>query len=434
MTDKNVLLVEEQALHEQEQGLVHMEAQLHTQEQGIAQMERAFLKKTKALLNHASYVKEQETSLLRRAEAMGPRARALAIDILAASDSQISAFDGDLGRLAERQVLLQRRKDLMSARMALLEEREAMYAARADALDNAESQVGDLEQKLVRRESVVSETARKVFAAASNLEDDDDDEPAPVASYASMPRTERQATAPIARQPAEARGQSSEHPDEGPSAARVRALTPTLDQRGLRSEASADPNAQAAVRALEPSLNGQRTGPLGGRAPAEAPSHDLDTMRDGEAIAGEPMRVASGEVDQEGDDDSLGGVSRAEDRATRKRASARARVRTNQFKITLEAHLDATEPHHFFRYENDGPTDLPGLFIATPNLLKVGREVRIRVGRSGQFLEATGIVAWRRQRGDTGGTPGMGIELLNLSEPERNLVGKWITDKAPVTI
>ncbi len=428
MIDKNVLLVEEQALHEQEQGLVHMEAQLHTQEQGIAQMERAFLKKTKALLNHASYVKEQETSLLRRAEAMGPRARALAIDILNASDSQIGAFDGDLGRLPERQALLQRRKELMSSRMALLEERESMYAARSEALENAESQVGDLEQKLVRRESAVSETARKVFAAASNLEDDDD-EPAPVASYASVPRTERQATAPIGRQPSEGRAQT----EESPSAARVRAHTPSLDQRAqLRSDVN-DQNAQSAVRTLEPGMNGQRTVPLAGRAPAEA-SHDLDTMRDGEAIAGEPMRVASGEVDQEGDDDSLGGVSRAEDRATRKRASARARVRTNQFKITLEAHLDATEPHHFFRYENDGPADLPGLFIATPNLLKVGREVRIRVGRAGQFLEATGIVAWRRQRGDTGGTPGMGIELLNLSEPERNLVGKWIKDKAPVTI
>jgi len=77
---------------------------------------------------------------------------------------------------------------------------------------------------------------------------------------------------------------------------------------------------------------------------------------------------------------------------------------------------------------------LPGLFIATPNLLKVGREVRIRVGRAGQFLEATGIVAWRRQRGDPGGEPGMGIELLNLSDSERELVSKWIKDEAPVTI
>lgn len=395
MTDKNVLLVEEQALHEQEQGLVHMEAQLHTQEQGVAQMERAFLKKSKALLNHASYVKEQETSLLRRAEAMGPRSRQLASDLLAESDSQVGSFDGDLGRIADRQALLARRKELMSLRMALLEEREAMYSARTEALERAESQVGDLEQKLVRRESAVSDTARKVFSAASN-EDEDDEEPAPARDYASP--------SPV-------------------SAARVRQHTPSIEV-----------TAQAAARAVEP--NG-RAQPLA-RSPAEAfmPVSNVvqDNLRDGPAIAGEPLRMASGEVEQEDEDEGIGGVSRAEDKATRKRASARARVRTNQFKITLEAHLDATEPHHFFRYENDGEADLPGLFIATPNLLKVGREVRIRVGRSGQFLEATGIVAWRRQRGDTGGTPGMGIELLNLSEPERNLVGKWIKDKAPVTI
>ena len=109
-------------------------------------------------------------------------------------------------------------------------------------------------------------------------------------------------------------------------------------------------------------------------------------------------------------------------------------MRTNQFKITLEAVLESTEPHHFFRYENDGAEDLPGLFIATPNLLKVGREVRVRVGRDGRFLEATGIVAWRRQRGDSGGVPGMGIELLNLSEPERVQVTKWNQEKPPVTI
>lgn len=401
MTDKNVLLVEEQALHEQEEGLVQMEAQLHTQEQGQAQAERAFLKKSKALINHASYVKEQETSLLRRAEALGPRAHAMASQLLAESDAQVGPLEFDLGRVHDRQSLLQRRKELMSQRMALLEEREALYAARAEALERAESQVGDLEGKLVRRESAVSDTARKVFSAASALDDDDDADPAPSATYTGLNA-----------------GASTGHVGVG----RVRHHTPALDV-----------TTQAAVRALEPATPAPRTGSYA-RVPAEAPRPE-EPLRDGPAIAGEPMRMASGETEHaEDEDDSLGGVSRAEDKATRKRASARARVRTNQFKITLEAHLDHGEPHHFFRYENDGPTDLPGLFIATPNLLKVGREVRIRVGRAGQFLEATGIVAWRRQRGDAGGTPGMGIELLNLSEPERHVVGKWITDKAPITI
>jgi len=347
----------------------------------------------------------------------------MAAQLLSESDAQVGPLEFDLGRVHDRQSLLQRRKELMSQRMALLEEREALYAARAEALERAESQVGDLEGKLVRRESAVSDTARKVFSAASSLEDDDDSEPAPSVTYTGASSGAATGHVSVGRGQASApaatsgRGQAA----GSASASRVRHLTPALDV-----------TTQAAVRSLEPSTT-PRTGSFS-RVPAEAQRPE-EPLRDGPAIAGEPMRMASGETEHiEDDDEGLSGVSRAEDKATRKRASARARVRTNQFKITLEAHLDHGEPHHFFRYENDGPTDLPGLFIATPNLLKVGREVRIRVGRAGQFLEATGIVAWRRQRGDAGGTPGMGIELLNLSEPERNVVGKWITDKAPITI
>ena len=383
MNDKNVLLVEEQALHEQEQGLVQMEAQLHTQEQGVAQMERAFQKKNRVILNHASFVKEQESSLLRRADAMGTKALQLANQLLSGSESQVGPIDLELGRLADRQKLLQRRKDLMNARMSLLEERESLYAARTEALEHAEGQVTELEQKLIRRESAVSEAARRVFSATSELLDDEDEEGDPAYSFAQVTRGDR----------------------TPPGGAPI----------GTSGESRAAPLTRAPAEVLS------------GRMPAES-------VREGPEIAGEPVRVMSGEVAQDDGEEGIGGVSRAEDRATRKRASARARVRTNQFKITLEANLDDGEPHHFFRYENDGPEDLPGLFIATPNLLKVGREVRISVRHVAQRLEATGIVAWRRQRGDSGGAPGMGIELLNLSDPERTLVETWIKTKPPTTI
>ena len=392
MTDKNALLVEEQALHEQEQGLVQMEAQLHTQEQGVAQMERAFQKKNKALLNLASYVKEQEASLMRRAESMGPRAKQLAFELLAKSEGQGGQIELDLGKLDDRVSLLQKRRDLMSSRMSLIEEREALYAARAESLERAESQVTELEQKLVRRETEVSDVARKVFSASSTLLEEDDEEGDPAPAPVSVP--------------------SAGLRDEQPRATTASFARPEVPKVFV-------PASQAV-----------------GAAPAAPSPGEVKSAVTSQVIAGEAVRVESGAVerDDDGDDDGVGGGSRADDKATRKRASARARVRTNQFKITLEAHLDAGEPHHFFRYENDGAADLPGLFIATPNLLKVGREVRIRVGRQGQYLEATGIVAWRRQRGDAGGVPGMGIELLNLSEPERGLVAKWIKDKAPVTI
>lgn len=382
MTDKNALLVEEEALHEQEQGLVQMEAQLHAQEQGVAQMEKAFQKKNKAIINLAAFVKKQETDLLSQAETLGPKVASLARELLS-RDASIGSVDLDLGRFEDRQSLLQRRREQLQQRMALIEEREALYAARAESLERADSQVAELHQKLVSRQASVSEAASRIISASSTLMDEDDEEGDP-AGYASSPNV-------IAGIP-------------------------------HRAPAEAVPATNAFGRPIT-----NRTESTQVFTPAAALSSTVASSTEG-------AFSASGVTDNDDDEDGVGGVSRAEDKATRKRANARARVRTNQFKITLEAVLESTEPHHFFRYEGDGPDDLPGLFIATPNLLKVGREVRVRVGRDGRFLEATGIVAWRRQRGDAGGVPGMGIELLNLSDPERAQVGKWNAEKAPVTI
>ncbi|MCA9516082.1 MAG: PilZ domain-containing protein [Myxococcales bacterium] len=153
----------------------------------------------------------------------------------------------------------------------------------------------------------------------------------------------------------------------------------------------------------------------------------------GADIRGEPVTVVGGETETDGPGEAFGANSRTEDEVTRRR-KGRARARTNQFRITLEAQMDSGEAHEFFTYRNDGPDDLPGIFIATPNLLKVGREVRVRVGLKGSQLEATGVVAWRRQRGESGGPPGMGIELLHLSEPDRAIIATWVESNPPVTI
>jgi len=395
-TDKNALLVEEQALHEQEQGLVQMEAQLHAQEQGIAQMERAFQKKNKALVNFATHVREEEASLLRRAEAMGPKARQLVQELLSKGAAADGSDDLEIGKLGERSELLHRRRDQLAQRMALIEEREALYAARAEALDGADSSVAEVEQKLVRRQSSVSDAARQVFTASAGLDDDDDEgEPAAYTHHGSVTMP-----APLSRSPL------AERPEPARTAVSIHDQSTLLNVPAVSFESK--------------------------EIDAASPTASSSRVTEGPAIGGERVRVASGES-EEAQDDNVGGNSRAEDKVASRR-NARARAKTNQFKITLEAHLDLGEPHHFFVYENDGPSDLPGLFIATPNILKVGREVRVRVGREGKFLEATGIVAWQRQRGDARGLPGMGIELLNLSEPEKRLVDKWVKEHPPQTI
>ncbi len=338
MSDKNALLVEEQALHEQELALVEMEAQLQNQEQGIAQMEKAFLKKNRAIFNLSSYVADQEASLLARAKAMGPKALQVVHELLASADGNGGESHLELGCVGERHEVLHRRRDLLAQRNALVEEREALYANRVESLERAESHVSELEQKLVRRESAVSEAARAIFSASSTLLEDDDDE--------------------------------------------------------------GDPGAYETISQVLPRPS--VSVPVGSRASETKP------------------RVAEGDT----------GSSLRRVRTTQ----TRARVRTNQFKITLEAQLDAGEAHHFFRYEADGPEDLPGFFIATPNLLKEGREVRVRISGREKHIEVAGIVAWRRQRGQPGGGPGMGVELIGLSQDEVDIVKTWVTEREPVVI
>lgn len=391
-TDKNALLVEEQALHEQEQGLVEMEAQIHAQEQGVAQMERAFTKKNKALVAFATHVREEEAGLVRRAEAMGPKAKQLVQQLLAKGGATGSLDALEVGKLADRQALLNQRRELLSQRMALIETREALYAARAEALERAESGVADVEQKLVRRQSEVSDAARQVFTATAALDDDDDEgEPAAYPSSVELFRSPTTAPAPakVAAEPAKVAAPVAEAP-----------RAPKADPVAVQPTIIVAPEAR---------------------------------VSEGPKVGAEPVRVVGGDSAAASESEGQSGTSRAEDKVASRR-NARARAKTNQFKITLEAHLDLGEPHHFFVYENDGPNDLPGLFIATPNILKVGREVRVRCGRAGVFLEATGIVAWQRQRGDARGLPGMGIELLNLSDTEKKLVEKWVKERPAVTI
>ncbi|PIE18492.1 MAG: hypothetical protein CSA66_04595 [Proteobacteria bacterium] len=361
MADNRNVLIEEQALHEQEQGLIEMEEQLHAQEQGVAQMERAFTKRNKALLNLVSYVFEQEANLLKRAEAIGPKAEHLVREMLGGSeDSTAISGAAGVGLPDERAKLVEQRHELLAARMELVEEREVLYAGRYEAIETAESAIADVERRLLKREREISEALRELIAASSSLmgdEDEDDD-------------------------------------DEEDS-----------DEEGA---------AEAA----------------GSGSPPRASGTQHVTER---GSGREPLRVVGGEIDAKDRARSEGANSKTEDQVTRRR-KGRARARTNQFRITLEANLDAGEPHHFFAYRNDTPDDIPGLFIATPNLLKVGREVRVSATLAGATLAATGVVAWRRQRGETGGPPGMGIELLNLGDDERELVDIWVSEHVPVTV
>lgn len=340
---------EEQALFEQEQGVVEMEVQFHAQEEGLVQMERSFSKRSQTLGSLVSYVSEQQQNLIQRASLIGSKAKSMceeALSGLASLDSV--SVDDVIGLAGERTKTLERRQRVLEARMNLIEEREALYAKRLEAIETAESRFNELEEALLAREKVVANTLRMLITAASELGDDDEEE------------------------------EDDEEPD---------------------------------------------------------PAAPLVSRTDREGIAGgKPMTVLGGDLQRAAEArQRASGHSASEHAATHQRRG-RTSPGANLFKITLEAVLGGDERHEFFRYRADGPDDLPGLFLATPNLLKEGREVRLRMKLGDLFLEASGVVSWRRQAEDANGPPGMGIEITSIGQQELNHIHEWLKANPPMVV
>ena len=88
----------------------------------------------------------------------------------------------------------------------------------------------------------------------------------------------------------------------------------------------------------------------------------------------------------------------------------------------------------FFRYQADGPSELPGLFLATPNLLREEREVKLRIRVAGRSTETEGRVSWRRQAVDGLGPPGMGIDIIELSQEDRDHVASYLETTTPMVV
>lgn len=349
---------EEQSLYEQEHALIEMEAQIHAQEDGLLNMERSFDKRNQTLSSLASYVADQEKSLLERASSIGPKAKKLVADRLGSGHSS-SLEGGVVGALDDRQAVIEKRRELLAARMELIEEREAIYAKRLEAIEGAETGFTDFEQALMAREKVITDTLRELITGAAELAGDDD-------------------------------GEGDDDSEADPAVAK-RARAPTQELASPRKAKKAKKDAEGGLDVEAGETSGARR-----------------TRRSGSP-------------------------SVAEDDATRRR-KGRVKMGTNQFRITLEAVLGKSEKHQFFRYEDDEPDDLPGLFLATPNLLKEGREVRLRITLGGEQVETTGVVSWRRHADENDGPPGMGIELTELTEAQCESVDAWMEDHKPMVV
>lgn len=382
-TPEDAVRVDEQELTTQEQGVVAMEAQLDAQEGGLLQMERSFAKRSQTLRSLMEYVANQESSLLTRAEAIGPRAKSLVDETLQVGGDGLDDDFGGLGALEERQVLLERRREMLALRMELVEDREQLHTKRLSAVEGAEGGFQKAEERLLSREKVIADTLRKLITQASELSQNEDD------------------------------SDSDKEP----------ALV------GRQKDAAAHDLAQPdrTLAGNSETVGGKRrlkTGPLGSNAAVMVKKID---DKDG-------LTVEHGQVQRPSQDTAPAGArSRSENAATRRRRG-RTKQGTNQFKITLEAVLGGPEKHTFFRYRADSTTDLPGLFLATPNLLREGRDVTLRIKLDSHSIETRGVVSWRRHAADGQGPPGMGIEIAELNEDEWANVGAWMKKTAPMVV
>ncbi len=156
---------------------------------------------------------------------------------------------------------------------------------------------------------------------------------------------------------------------------------------------------------------------------------ELSGPDDGAAIAATPP-----EPDQAVADHGEASVGRREGRGRRRRG--RQHAWTTQVRFNLDAPMHGDYAHYFFTYAEDaGSSELPGVFVATPNLLKEDREVELQVSlRPDASYQAKGIVAWRRSPGEAGGPPGMGIELTWLEDGAREIIEAWLRDHPPTVV
>ena len=127
--------------------------------------------------------------------------------------------------------------------------------------------------------------------------------------------------------------------------------------------------------------------------------------------------------------------SGGEDHVTRQRRQQLA-PSENRFQIILEAAMGDEEKHHFFRYEADGDEDLPGIFLATSNLLQEGREVRVRIrlGDSVEPIETDGVVSWHQAEGSLNAPVGMGVEIVTLAEEAQASVARWLGEHPAILV
>lgn len=90
-----------------------------------------------------------------------------------------------------------------------------------------------------------------------------------------------------------------------------------------------------------------------------------------------------------------------------------------QTKIKAEVH---TESNMTFSTSADISTD--GIFITTPEPIKVGETVTLELKINDEFIEVSGKVKWNRDEKDEEVKAGMGLEFIGIDPKDMEKINK----------
>ena len=98
-------------------------------------------------------------------------------------------------------------------------------------------------------------------------------------------------------------------------------------------------------------------------------------------------------------------------------------------RMEMSAHVDFGTEHYFF---SGATVDLGvgGVFIATPDLIREGRQIHLRLSLPGWGpLEVVGEVAWRRLVATDDGPPGLGIQFCEVDELAQAAIEEFVANR-----
>jgi hypothetical protein len=404
------LVEAEQDQHALEAELSEREAELSGHEARLLAQLQQFAQRNSALLAFSGYVRDEERALLKRAEALGPAAVARVEEALGAAPpaSGLSLAPDDLieGRLE----VLTRRRELYAMRLELMDAREQLHEACVDHFEALERDVTGLEGALVRRQQALGAAARAIFMGSTA-------DPSPISGVRARPISVVRPPDPVSARVARLLDPPSEDAPavraEAPPAAGWASFVeqePARAPEGLRFDKEPATASQAASAVLRdvPAIRAQ--GPI-----ELAPDLDIVAIHPAPSPAREPDAVST----------------RPEGPATPATLpsdpSERPRPRLAPIRVTLDVSLEPGSVSCLYLEEGHRDGDLPGVFIATPNLLKVDRDVRVRLARGGARLELNARVVWR----ETHEPSGMGVALSDVAASERATLMRWASEVSP---